>query len=210
MRRIRAQLRHHSWVPAEPISIEGLTEHLEEHLGAIAGEWDTDPDGHELPFRIVHYEGKSPAGTEIFSTLGLSDYELSDVGARIELLMIAPLGLTPGAIPPILVAAGEMPIEADDVPQLGDTFASIEPLREVSPMDYLYVGRPLYQPPHFNPFDNGFAQVLFLWLIPIYANEAEFIEAEGWKAFEQMMWDLDVDPTDFVRDPWLDELDGLE
>lgn len=184
--------------------IDGLVEHLESHLGEIVGEWQVDPDGNELPFQIVHYDGKAPAGTEIFSTVGLSDYELSDLGARIELIMIAPLGLTSGTIPPILVAAGEMPIDADDVPQLGDTFVAIEPLREVSPMDCLYVGRPLYQPPDFNPFDNGDAQVLFLWLIPIYDIEAEFVDTEGWQAFERLMWDLDVDPTDFVREPWVE------
>ena len=184
--------------------VDGLTEHVEEYLGAIVGEWDADPDGNELPFRIVHYEGKAPPGTEIFSTLGLSDYELSERGDRIELIMIAPDRLTAGTVPPILVAAGELPIEADEVPQVGDTFRSIEPLREVSPMDCLYVGRPLYQPPELNQFDGGDGDVLFLWLVPVYEVEADFIDAEGWQAFEQLMWDLDVDPTDFTRDPWID------
>lgn len=184
--------------------IDGLVDHLEAHLGEMAGGWQSDPDGNELAFQIVHYEGRAQAGSEIFSTLGLSDYELSDVAARIEFVMIAPLDLTAGTIPPVLLSAGMLPIDADDVPQLGDTFLDIEPLREVSPMDCLYVGRPLYQRPDFNPFDNGDAQVQFLWLIPVYAEEAEFIETEGWQAFEQLMWELDVDPTDFVRDPWID------
>ena len=135
--------------------IDGLLDHVETHLGPIVGEWDVDPAGTELPFRIVHYEGKAPPGTEIFSTLGLSDYELSDTGARIELIMIAPARLTAGTIPPILVSAGELPIEVDGVPSVGDTFRSIDALREVSPMDCLYVGRPLYLPPELNPFDSG-------------------------------------------------------
>jgi hypothetical protein len=177
---------------------------VEKYLGVMAGEWDTDPDGNELPFRVVHYEGKAPPGTEIFSTLGLSDYELSDVGARIELIMIAPERLTAGTIPPVLLATGMLPIELDEVPQLGDTFRDIEALREVSPMDCLYVGRPLYQPPELNPFDNGDVQVLFLWLIPVYEHEADYVDEQGWQDFEQLMWDLDVDPTDFSRDPWID------
>jgi hypothetical protein len=184
--------------------IDGLVEHLEAHLGAIAGEWDTDPDGNELPFRIVYYSGQTPPGTEIFSTLGLSDYELGEHGARVELLMISPEGMTAGTVPPILHHAGLLPIEADDVPQLGDTYTAVEGLREVSPMDTLYVGRPLYQPAGFNPFDNGTSRVVFWWLIPIHDAEAEFVEEHGWEAFEQLMWDLDVDPTDFTRDSWLD------
>ena len=43
----------------------------------------------------------------------------------------------------------------------------------------------------------------FLWLIPVYESEAAFVEEEGWEAFEQLMWDVDADPTDFQRAPWL-------
>ena len=185
--------------------LDGLVEHLEAHLGEVVGTWDTDPEGNELPFQIVHYGGSAPAGLEVFSTLGLSDYELGECGDRIELLMIAPLGLTAGTIPPILLHAGSLPIDADEVPELGDTYVAVEQLREVSPMDALYVGRPLYQPAGFNPFEGETGRVVFWWLIPIYDAEAEFVDVEGWEAFEQLMWDLDVDPTDFARDPWLDD-----
>ena len=44
--------------------VEGLLEHLEAHLGEIAGEWDTDPDGNELPFHIVHYAPGAGAGRD--------------------------------------------------------------------------------------------------------------------------------------------------
>ena len=184
--------------------LDGLLEHLEAHLGEIAGSWQTDPEGNDLPFQIVHYAGKAPPDSEIFSTLGLSDYELGEHGDRIELLMIAPEGLTPGTVPPILLHAGSLPIDADDVPVLGDTYSAVEELAEASPMDALYVGRPLYQPTGFNPFEGDAGRVVFWWLIPIYDVEAEFVEEEGWEAFEQLMWDLDVDPTDFTRDAWLD------
>jgi hypothetical protein len=185
--------------------LDGLLEHLEAHLGDIAGSWETDPDGNELPFHIVHYAGKASPGTEIFSTLGLSDYELGAHGDRVELLMIAPVGLTAGTVPPILLHAGVLPIDADEVPELGDTYTAVGELGEVSPMDALYVGRPLYQPAEFNPFEGHAGRVVFWWLIPIYDVEAEYVEAAGWEAFEQLMWDLDVDPTDFTREPWLDE-----
>lgn len=188
--------------------IEGLVRHLERHLGPIAGEWDADPAGNELPFGIVHYTpvavGQAPPGTEVFTTLGLSDYELGEHGVRIELMMISPLGMTAGTVPPLLHHAGLMPIEADQVPEFGDMYTDVAGLRQVSPMDILYVGRPLYQKPGFSPFDNGFERVHTLWLIPIYEGEAEFVEEEGWQSFEQLMWDLDVDPTDYVRDCWID------
>lgn len=188
--------------------VEGLVEHLERHLGPLAGVWDADPDGNELPFQIVHYlpqpGGGVPPGTEVFTTLGLSDYPLGDRAVRIELLTIARLGMTSGSVPPILHHAGVLPLDADAAPQLGDTYRQVPGLAEVSPMDALYVGRPLYQQPGFSPFDNGAARVHLLWLIPVYDVEAEFVDEEGWQAFEQLMWDLDVDPTDFVREPWIE------
>jgi hypothetical protein len=186
--------------------VEGLVEHVEAHLGPIVGEWDADPDGNELPFSIVHYVvrgGRAAGSTEVFTTLGLSDHPLGPRRDRIELVMIAPAGQTRGSIPPILHHAGSLPIEADAVPQLGDVYSAVEGLTEVSPMDNLIVCRPLYQKPDFSPFDNGFERVHFLWLIPAYDPEVEFAETHGWAAFEQLMWDLDVDPTDFVREPWL-------
>jgi hypothetical protein len=184
--------------------VEGLVEHLEAHLGDIAGEWTADPDGNDLPFRIVHYAGAGPQATEVFSTLGLSDYELGELGARVELLMIAPARLTAGTVPPILLHAGSLPLDAGEAPDLGDIYTAVDELAEVSPMDALYVGRPLYQPAGFNPFDNGGQRVVFWWLIPVYDVEAEFVEDEGWEAFEQLMWELDVDPADFTRDPWIE------
>lgn len=186
--------------------IKGLVDHVERHLGEIAGEWDADPEGNPLPFGIVHYApaADDERGIEVFSTLGMSDYPLGERGVRVELLMIGRYGMTAGSIPPILHHAGMMPIDADDVPQLGDVYTDVESLREVSPMDMLYVGRPLYQRPEFSPFDNGVARVHFLWLIPIHDVEADFIEDRGWQEFEQLMWDLDVDPTDYVRDDWID------
>lgn len=180
------------------------------HLGPIAGTWSCGPDGDELPFDIVHYVttkkagGTAPKGTEIYSTLGLSNYPLGRERLRIEMLMIVPARTTAGAIPPVLLHAGALPIEANEVPEFGDVFADVGPLREISPMDMLYVGRPLYQPPEFERLSARSVRIYFQWLIPIYAIEAAFIEDEGWSAFEQLMWDLDVDPTDTTRQPWID------
>lgn len=192
------------------MSDDGLLGHLESYLGPIAGTWSHDPSGDELPFEIAHYVSskkggsKAPRGTEIYSTLGLSNYPLGRERLRIEMLMIVPARTTPGAIPPILLHAGSMPVAANAVPEYGDTFTDVAALREISPMDTLYVGRPLYQPPEFERLVTGRRRVYFQWLIPIYDVEAAFVEDNGWPEFEQLMWDLDVDPTDTTRQPWID------
>lgn len=182
---------------------DGLARHLQRHLGEVVGEWSHGPDGDELPFTVVHFEPREGTATEVYCTLGLSDYELGEDEHRIELLMITPLALPEGSIPPVLVEVGAMPIEVGDVPELGDVFTDIAPLAEVSDMDTLYVGRPLYQPTGFAQYGSRFDGVDIFWLVPVHETEAEFVRAEGWEAFERLMWDLDVDPTDFSRGPWI-------
>ena len=186
--------------PREPI--DAVLAHLERYLGPVVGDWAHHPDGAELAFQVVHFQRQATA-TEVYSTLGLSDYGLGPERLRCELIMIAPLTLPEGAIPPILVHAGELPIEADQPPRLGDVFVDVDALADLSPMSRLTVARPLYQPPEFAFADVDDDCVAFLWLIPVYESEAAFVEDEGWEAFEQLMWDVDADPIDFQRAPWL-------
>ena len=120
--------------------------------------------------------------------------------------MIAPVGMTSGTIPPVLHHAGLLPIDADDVPELGDIYTAVEGLGEVSPMDALYVGRPLYQPAGFNPFDNGDVPGRVLVADPDLRRRGRVRRgARAGRRSSSLMWDLDVDPTDFTRDPWLDD-----
>ena len=119
------------------------------HLGPIAGTWSCSPDGDELPFDIVHYVttkkagGTASEGTEIYSTLGLSNYPLGRERLRIEMLMIVPAHHRRGD-PRCCCTPGALPIEASSS-RFGDVFADA---RRESAEDMLYVGRP-YQRPEF-------------------------------------------------------------
>jgi hypothetical protein len=180
-----------------------VVEHLERFLGPIAGEWTHTPDGDELAFRVAHFAPAGGTAVEVHCTVGLSEHAVGPDRLRLELMTMAPMTVPEGAVPPILVHAGELVLEVDDAPLLGDVFTEVEALADISPMSRLTVARPLYQPPDFALCEVGDDVVAFLWLIPVYEPEAEFVEAEGWEAFEQLMWDVDADPTDWQRPPWL-------
>ena len=183
--------------------VEVVVGHLERFLGPIEGEWAHTPDGDELAFRVAHFPPADLAAVEVHCTVGLSDHAVGQDRLRLELMAIAPMALPEGAVPPILVHAGELVLDVDEAPLLGDVFTEVEALADISPMSRLTVARPLYQPPEFALCEVADDVVAFLWLIPVHEREAAFVEAEGWEAFEQLMWDVDADPTDYQRPPWL-------
>lgn len=186
--------------------IEGLVDHLERHLGTIRGGWQNEPDGSPFPFQLVEFEGEAPEGCVVYGTLGLSEFELdspvSDSKYRIEQIMIVKEKLR-GPIPEILLDTGRAMIERGQVAIIGDLFCNILPLREVSSMGTLYVGRPLFHPLEFHGFSNGAVGVSFSWLIPVSGPEADYIRQEGSRAFEKLMYDHDIDPTDLDRESML-------
>jgi suppressor of fused protein SUFU len=184
--------------------IDGLVEHLERHLGEIGGGWQTDPDGAPMPFQVVEYTPGKIDDAVIYSTLGLSEFELaspvSDNRFRIELMMVVPAKLRGGPVPGILLEAGRLVTERGEVPRIGDLFRNVPVLGEISTMETLYVGRPLYFPAEFAGFQGGGTGVSIVWLLPVSSAEADFIEAQGWQAFEKLMYDReDLDPVDFDR-----------
>ena len=50
---------------------------------------------------------------------------------------------------------------------------------------------------YWGPGEPG--RVTIAWLMPVSAAEADYIRARGARAFEQLMLDHDIDPTNFNR-----------
>ena len=185
--------------------IEGLVDHLEGTLGAVSGGWQDDPDGTPMPFQVVEYEPGVIDDAVAYSTLGLSDYVLrstaNDDRYRIELMMIVPEKLRGGPIPGLLLEVGRLVVDRREVPSIGTVIRNIPTLGEISSMDALYVGRPLYFTPEFAGFQaTDGVGVSVDWLLPVSNAEADFIDDRGWRAFEELMYEReDMDPIDFDR-----------
>jgi hypothetical protein len=177
--------------------VQGLLEHLESHLGTIEGSWRRDPNGNQMPFQLVRYRGQAPPGCVVLTTFGQSSFALDQ--GRMELMMIAPERLASGRLPGFLLAIGQEILRHRELPLYGDLFTNFGPLRSISTMDTLCVGRPLYHAAQFGEFDNGTQQVTIAWLMPVSAAEADYIRARGVREFEQLMRDHDIDPTNFNR-----------
>lgn len=180
--------------------ISGLVPHLEQHLGPIEMGWVPEDD-EELPFQVVSHT-QTVETTAIACTLGLSEYALphEDDIIRLELFMMVPDDLDAGPVVSTLVGVGGLLIEEQLALHAGMVITGVDTLAEVSPHENLYVSRPLFYTPEFQHFSAGDMAVEIDWLIPVSDPEADYIDAEGWPAFERLMYETEeFDPIDITH-----------
>ena len=182
---------------------DSLPQHLEQYLGKIDVGWST-PDQAIDAIQIVRFAGAVANGLP-FSTLGLSRYELrSRVSAKVirqELLMIVPSTLRDGPIPDLLQGVARETRDSERALLRGDVIGPRGRLFKNYEMEALYVSEPVYLPDSFGEFsESGRAEAIVIaWLVPITHNEAHFVLANGWRAFESMLTELDPDLVDLSR-----------
>ena len=194
--------------PITASAADGLTDQLFRHLtgelGSVARAWSKDPAGADLGFQVVEFAPGRIDGAVMYSTLGLSDYILDSTIAdgrfRLELIMIAPERLRGSALPYVLGDYGRMVLALRELPEIGTIVRNVPILADLSSMNALYLGQPPHFPPDFARFRSGDLAVNLDWLLPVSAAEATFVEAEGWAAFEKLIYDReDFDPIDYDR-----------
>ncbi|GAA0952014.1 suppressor of fused domain protein [Kribbella koreensis] len=181
------------------MDLSGLPEHFEKYLGEIECGWNTDPDGHPMPFQVVRYPQGSGAGSCAFSTLGISGYELdspSGRGLRQELLMLVTDDHRDGSIPAVLQQVGMMLMERHRAVLLGDLLGPNGPVVAGSPLEAFWVHQPVYQPDDFAVFQDS---VVIAWLIPVSPTEAGYIREEGSEAFKELLIKHDPNLMDLSR-----------
>lgn len=183
--------------------MSGLVEHLERFLGPIEVGWSCDPDGIEMPFKIVRFSYGSGPGTVSFCTLGLSRYGLRSTTSgreiRHEFLMVLPDSLRDGPAPSVLHQVGMDVLVSNRALLRGDVLGPQGPLFPGSSMEALYVGMPVYFPDEFASCREEEDAVVIAWLIPISAREANYVARLGWDSFEDRLVEADPDLTDVYR-----------
>ncbi|HGG9564502.1 TPA: suppressor of fused domain protein, partial [Neisseria meningitidis] len=74
---------------------------------------------------------------------------------------------------------------------------------EGSKMDALYVSAPFYFDDDFQVCYGEHYNIVFPLLVPLYKQEAEWVEKKGWNAFEQFLLDNEVgNLSDMNRKPF--------
>lgn len=183
--------------------MDKYVEFLEGSLGYISRGWSKTLSGVDMPFQVVEYEeGKPFEGTITYSTLGFSNIALNKGNSagviRHELFLSLPVELKNSNAPAVLQQVGMIVLSKDKAYSRGDVIQGEGYLFEGYKFNTLYVSSPVYFPDDFHVYE-GTETVVQISLFPIFDEEAKFIEANGWEAFEDILEQKEADLIDLSR-----------
>jgi hypothetical protein len=166
-----------------------LIEHLERHCGEIAGGWQEDADGNQMPCQIVRLPTGPVPGTAVVATLGLSKHVLHGWNGkefRLELFIVHRTSEGTRNLPGVLQQVVMGILRNHHGPSSGDVIGPFGPLREGASVEALYVTEATCFPESFAFYDpgDGSLPIVMAWLVPITASEAAFVKRVGWERFE--------------------------
>jgi hypothetical protein len=181
-----------------------VLEHLEAHLGQMSVGWERNADGIRLPFRVLRFNAAPDPGAVTFSTLGLSTEELrSPRDGRVirqEFLMTCLADQADYNIPAILQQVALERIRTKEAILRGEVLGPRGSLFPIGGMSALYAAIPVYFPQDIQTVTVAIGQqAVFVWLMPIHATEAAYVETHGWRAFEELLEREDPDLRDLAR-----------
>jgi hypothetical protein len=182
---------------------------FEQHLGAPAQVTDArDVEGRRnASFRVGTYLDQPVEDAFTLATIGLSDTPQRGPSAervRQELLLCAWNGFRHDSFYATLFTAAQLIHDSGETANPGEVIEMPLPVAEGVALRHLFVYLPIYHSDdlHAVPLGNGKKDdeaVEVLWLIPITAAEAAFIEENGPEAFDQLLGREDPDLMDLER-----------
>jgi hypothetical protein len=179
-----------------------LIGHLETFLGQISagsvGD-ETTPDG----VQVAWFAPDAPfTGVTTMATVGLSRHHLTMSGERglhQELLMHLPVDDQPRNAAGLLFQVAGRLIDRGHGLHRGEVLGPHRRLFDRGEMTALYAAVPIYLADEFSVYETAAGAVVLTWLVPITDDEATYIHAHGWRAFEDALVAEDPDLTDLLR-----------
>ncbi|HEX6928764.1 MAG TPA: suppressor of fused domain protein, partial [Gammaproteobacteria bacterium] len=83
----------------------------------------------------------------------------------------------------------------------GEVVDVSSPVVRGSAMTGVYATSPVMFPEAFEVYDACEPPIVFAWLLPVCGSEIDFVEKNGWSAFEDIVSVADADLFDVMRTP---------
>ncbi len=174
-----------------------LPSFVEAILGPIEQGWPCTDD-----IFIVRFDDQPFPQAKTFATLGLHRHLLQASGReyRQELLFSAWNDESDDAICRFLAQFVLNVMLRDHQPLLrGEVVGPSSPLLPGSAMTAIYASIPVVFDEQLSVYRETTPPTIFIWLIPIRTEEAQFVEQHGWSAFEDQLEAVNPDLLDLKR-----------
>lgn len=171
-----------------------LINHIEKYLGKItSGESITTEEFGKLQF--LKFENQPFENIVTYSTLGLSNHILNiKDGKDVRMELIASVNDTEegSAINDLLhYIAHKMLINHKAILR-GQVIPIPNNILRNS-FESVYVSIPVFFEEEFASLKGTDPDVIFAWVFPLFRNEADFIQKEGWNKFEDYLQENEID-----------------
>lgn len=179
-----------------------IVEHLEAHLGTIAGGWSRKSETQSL--QVVRFADRPDPSVSTFATLGLSRHVLAmprEREVRQELLFAAHDRYPADRIASFLLSFAEYVGDRHRALLRGDVVGPADPLIPGVAATAVYASLPVVYPDGLATFRGSEPPTVLVWLIPLLPDEAPWVKAHGWSAFEDRLEAAEPDLFDLDRPP---------
>lgn len=189
-------------------TVLAVRKHLVEHLGPPEEVFELEasqvPNSPLATLNLAYFAPGGPEAPVVFATCGASLFRMKD-GRRVEALIILAQRPPDAQLPAVRRLLGSFALFAetnDEVVQLGDVVQGGEDLAEFSEMNAVLFVPPFTFLPSFHRIGLEDDEAIdMVWLMPLYAAEAEYALHQGPQTLLMLLAGLQLDLTDPRRPP---------
>lgn len=183
-----------------------IIEHAEKFLGKISQGWKEKPSSDIDGLQVVCFKDAPFEAVDTFMTAGLSHHELrisDEKKVRQELVLpISRAGLSE-MIVSLLLFVCELILRDHDAVLRGQIVRLPMDAAEKLGFDAVYCAIPVFMDDEFATFGESKPPTVLVWMIPIYRSEADYVDANGWSKFEDLLEEKEPDLFSLGREPMI-------
>lgn len=179
-----------------------IIEHAEKFLGKISQGWKEKLSSDGL--QVVCFKDAPFESIDTYMTVGLSHHELriSD-GKKFRqelVLSLSGTGISEMWVS-LLLFICEQILRNHDAVLRGQIIRLPMDADEKLGVNAVYCAIPVFLDDDFATFRGSQPPTVIVWVIPIHKSEADYVDANGWSKFEDLLEEKDPDLFSLERDP---------
>ncbi|WP_343575833.1 suppressor of fused domain protein [Pseudomonas sp.] len=177
-----------------------LISHIENTLGKVDQGWTVKSGRGSV--QVLCFKNKPYDGVVTYVTLGLSDTALSmpkGREVRQELVFTAYEGFSAEEIASFMLSFCDYILARKQALLRGDVIGPSASLIPGVAVNSVYASIPVIFDDAFATYNGSFPHTVMVWLVPLLEDEAEFVKANGWGCFEDILERKDPDLMELNR-----------